>query len=44
MSIAGLVTGFVGLIILVILSILDAEVNWIGIISLIISSIFWAIG
>jgi drug/metabolite transporter (DMT)-like permease len=42
--IAGLVTGFVGLIILVILSILDAEVNWIGIISLIISSIFWAIG
>jgi drug/metabolite transporter (DMT)-like permease len=44
MSIAGLVTGFVGLIILVIPSILDAEVNWIGIISLIISSIFWAIG
>lgn len=44
MSIAGLVTGFVGLIILVIPSILDAEVNWIGIISLILSSIFWAIG
>jgi drug/metabolite transporter (DMT)-like permease len=44
MNIAGLVTGFGGLIILVLPSILDGEINWIGIISLIISSIFWAIG
>jgi drug/metabolite transporter (DMT)-like permease len=44
MNIAGLVTGFGGLIILVLPSILDGEINWMGIISLIISSIFWAIG
>ena len=43
MSIAGHVAGFGGLIILVLPSILDAEVNLVGIISLIISSIFWAI-
>jgi drug/metabolite transporter (DMT)-like permease len=40
MSIAGLVAGFGGLIILVLPSILDVEVNLVGIISLIISSIF----
>lgn len=44
MSVAGLVAGFGGLIILVLPSILDAEVNLVGIISLILSSIFWALG
>jgi drug/metabolite transporter (DMT)-like permease len=44
MSAAGLVAGFGGLIILVLPSIMDEEVNGVGIISLILSSIFWALG
>jgi drug/metabolite transporter (DMT)-like permease len=44
MSAAGLVAGFGGLIILVLPSIMDEEVNGVGIISLILSSILWALG
>jgi drug/metabolite transporter (DMT)-like permease len=41
---AGLIVGFGGLVILVLPSLLDAEVNLAGIISLILSSVFWALG
>jgi drug/metabolite transporter (DMT)-like permease len=44
MSTAGLIAGFGGLVILVLPSLLDAEVNLAGIISLILSSVFWALG
>ena len=44
MSTAGLIAGFGGLVILVLPSLLDAEVNFAGIISLILSSVFWALG
>ena len=41
---AGMIAGFIGLIILVLPTIEDAKSNWIGIVFLIISSISWAIG
>lgn len=43
-SIAGIVAGFTGLIILVLPTIEEGESSWIGIIFLTISSISWAIG
>jgi drug/metabolite transporter (DMT)-like permease len=44
LSSAGIVAGFIGLIILVLPTIEDGESSWVGIIFLIISSISWAIG